>query len=366
MLVELNISLKARRRADGRFEIRPTIGGKRKSIYGESAEELARKYRAILNDKKPRAERAKSSMTLFQWFEEWTEVYKKPNVAKSTYLNIVRCIDKHLKPKLENKSLARYTMTELTKALNSIESPRMRLYARGVLRDSFSCAVLAGKLSSSPAVNLLPVKHTVKKGKAFALSDLAEMIEGAVEQIPRSMLLYFLFCFFVGARRTEAVNLRFEDCDFKNRIVYIRGTKTVGSNRRVPMFPIVEKILRATGAKKGEKVFKIPLARIDDEFRAFRGEEREGVQHWLRHTFGTLQICMNGIPANTVALWMGHADASTTMDIYTHPEDLAPDIYFSGHYSEGEKLEILKERYNRIISIVEKMLENTTVLTPLF
>ena len=40
MLVQLNLSLKVRERKDGRFEIRPTIDGKKVSIYGKNADEL--------------------------------------------------------------------------------------------------------------------------------------------------------------------------------------------------------------------------------------------------------------------------------------------------------------------------------------
>lgn len=121
------------------------------------------------------------------------------------------------------------------------------------------------------------------------------------------------------------------------------------------MFPILEKIIRATD-QRTKKVFPLSQHGTDEYFKKFRGKNTDAVLHWLRHTFGTVQICAFKIPANTVAKWMGHSDASTTMDIYTHPEDLAPDIYYSGLYSEDEKTEILKERYNNIISRLEKLL----------
>lgn len=356
MLVELNIKLNARERGNGLYELRPCVGGVRYSIYGRTPEELARKYRQFLAERRKREKaEAKSALTLFGWFDEWLEVYKKPNISKNSYYNLKRCIDKHIKPNLKDKPLNRYDLTELTQALNCIESTRMRKYARGALQQAFKDAVYAGKLTSSPAQNLSPIKHVAKNGKAYALLDVLEMIENAPSVLPRDAIFYNLFCLFAGTRRNEAYFLRTEDLDFKNRIIYVHGTKTQGSDRRVPMFPILEKILRAMDPKPGELVFKIPMAKRDDNFRLFRGD-RPGVQHWLRHTFGTVQVCMFLTPVNTVAMWMGHSDASTTMDIYTHPEDLAPDIYFSGNYSESEKIEILKERYNKIISAVERLL----------
>lgn len=353
MLVELNIKLKARQRTDGLFEIRPTIGGVRRSFYGRTAKEIADKYKRFLNEKK-RTPAVKT--TLFSWFDEWIATYKKPNVAENTYLNILRCVEKHLKPNLENKSLSRYSLTELTNALNAIESTRMRKYARGILREAFNTAISAGKCTSSPAQNLFPVKHVSQKGKAFALTELRELLANASATLPREHFLYYVFCLFSGTRRDEACSLKKADCDFKNKIIYVRGTKSETSNRRVPMFPILEKILRERMQANGETVFNISAPRADRIFQIFRGEKKEAVLHWLRHTFGTVQICVNRIPVNTVSLWLGHSDVSMTVKNYTHPEDLAPDIYFSGTYSEEEKLTILQERYNIIISELEKML----------
>ena len=356
MLVELNIKLNARQRADGLFEIRPSIGGVRKSFYGKTAEELAKKYNDYLNEKPRKKDRTKGGMFYYDWLDEWCEVYKKPNVAINTYKNITRCVNKHIKSHLKNKPLNRYSMTEITQALNEIESTRMRKYTRGILQDSFQCAVTVGKLRVSPAANLLPVKHVAKNGQAFNLNELNEMILNVSDKVPRALFLYYVFCLFAGTRRDEALGVRGRDCDFKNRIIYIHGTKTESSDRRIPMFPILEKILIELNTGNDDKIFKISPHRTNADFKIFRMGKDEAVLHWLRHTFGTIQICVLGIPANTVALWLGHADPSTTMDIYTHPENLAPDIYFSGNYSEEEKVEILKKRYNNIISTIEKFL----------
>lgn len=358
MLVELQIRLKAHLRADGLYEIRPTINGKQRSIYGHSAEELAQKYKALLKEKnKKRAETKRETARLYEWMDEWCTVYKLPNVKKNTYLNITRCIGKHLKGNLPNKELNKYDLTELTAALNKIESTRMRQYARGILKECFACAVTAGKLSASPAAYLAVVKHKAKNGKAFALTELLRLIQDAAQTLPKEALLYYLGCLFAGLRRDEGLNIVKDDCNFTDKILHVPGTKTDGSDRRMPMFPILEKILQAAhNDKRRKKVFNIPHYKADEYFQIFRQGNADAKQHWLRHTFGTIQICVLGIPANTVALWMGHSDASTTMDIYTHPEDLAPDIYFSGAYSEDEKRQILLARYNEIISFVDKIL----------
>lgn len=362
MLITLNIKFKAKLRKDGLFEITPTIGGKRVSIYGHSAEELAAKYKKKLrqakkepssSEKRPQPKKS-DCMTLFAWFDEWLTIYKKSTVTESTYLNLCRCIKKHIRPHLKDKPMDEYTTTELTAALNQIESTRMRQYARGVLKAAFAMAVSTEKILRSPAANLLPVKHTAKRGKAFSLKEL-EVLIFADNGLSRKYWLYYLFCLFAGTRRDEALSITRSDLDFENKTIHIPGTKTAGSDRLMPMFPILEKIIRATD-QRTKRIFSVNQHSADVHFKKFRGKNSEAVLHWLRHTFGTIQICALKIPANTVAKWMGHADASTTIDIYTHPEDLAPDIYYSGLYSEDEKIEILKERYNNIISRLEKLL----------
>ena len=354
MLLKMNVELNARLRKDGRYEIRPIVNGKRISVYGRTAEELECKYRAKLKGGKLQVQ--PKSCTLFSWLDEWIEVYKKPNVAPSTYRNIEQCVRNHIKPYLKDKPLNRYDMTELTQALNQITLPRMKKYTRGIMREAFACAVTVGKLKTSPAQNLLPVKHIPKKGKAIPLLELQDMIVASSSKLRHDVLRYFLFCLFAGTRRDEALNLKREHLDFKNRIIYIPGTKTEGSNRRIPMFPILEKLVMSSSTDS-PYVFPIGKYHANTDFPIFRGKNTDVKLHWLRHTFGTVQICICGIPANTVALWLGHADAATTMRIYTHPEDLAPDIYYSGTYSEPEKHEILQERYNAIISIAERLLD---------
>lgn len=367
MLVQLNIKLKAKLRKDGLYEITPTFHGKRISIYGHSAEELADKFKKKVRQplKKQRGvvsepkQKKSSCSNLFAWLDEWLSVYKKPSVSKSTYDNLRRCIYKHVKPNIADKPLDEYSMTELTAGLNQIESTRMRQYARGTLKAAFSMAVSAEKVPSSPAQNLLPVKHIAVRGKAFALSELERLIL-AKNGLRREWQLYYIFCVFSGTRRDEALHITKSDLDFENMTIHIPGTKTEKSDRLIPMFPALVKIFRSLQVDKlrlSDRIFQISQHSADSNFKKFRGSKYpKAVLHWLRHTFGTIQICVNQIPANTVAKWMGHTDASTTTDIYTHPEDLAPDIYYSGRYSESEKVGILQDRYNTIISRLDEIL----------
>ena len=116
MLITLNIKFKAKLRKDGLYEITPTIGGKRVSIYGHSAEELASKYRKkdspskesnFYKSKKSAKEKKSDCMTLFAWFDEWLTVYKKPSVSKKHFSQSFPLYQKAHPPSFERSTYGR-------------------------------------------------------------------------------------------------------------------------------------------------------------------------------------------------------------------------------------------------------------------
>ena len=80
--------------------------------------------------------------------------------------------------------------------------------------------------------------------------------------------------------------------------------------------------------------------------------------HELRHTFGTIAICVKKLDAKTVALYMGHADATTTLNIYTHPDQLDKELFFNGAVSDDEKLAIMRKKYDEILDIITEFINN--------
>lgn len=138
--------------------------------------------------------------------------------------------------------------------------------------------------------------------------------------------------------------------DFQKSILHILGTKTESSDRYIPLFPIVAQLLHRLGSGK---YFPFKECTASTLFSRYI----EGYKlHDLRHSFGTIQICVEGIDEKTVSLWMGHNDIGTTLDIYTHPEQLDRSTFLRGDLSTNEKKAIYKAEYEQILSIIKVFL----------
>ena len=55
--------------------------------------------------------------------------------------------------------------------------------------------------------------------------------------------------------------------------------------------------------------------------------------HELRHTFGTIAICVQKLDPKTVSLYMGHSTIGMTLSTYTHPEQLDKSLFYDGSTS---------------------------------
>jgi integrase len=94
-----------RQRADGRWEARYWVGGKRRSVYGSTRKEAAdRLARAVANDEEPMAEVAETDITVRQFFAQYDDSVRDTMKRRSleTYRDIARL---HLLPAFGNKKL---------------------------------------------------------------------------------------------------------------------------------------------------------------------------------------------------------------------------------------------------------------------
>lgn len=107
--------------------------------------------------------------------------------------------------------------------------------------------------------------------------------------------------------------------------------------------------------KKG-RYFKLTDAQADSRFRKVWKKEKGHKLHDLRHTFGTIQICVKKIDVKTVSLLMGHSTVDTTLNRYTHPEQLDKGTFLNGGLSDEEKLKIYRVQCDEIIKIISNFL----------
>lgn len=171
---------------------------------------------------------------------------------------------------------------------------------------------------------------------------------------------FFYLAIFTGCRRGELLALTWDDFDFKagtvsagksvcrvNGETIIKSTKTPGSDRVVSLPGIVVSLARAWKAEQARYRLTIGsqwigtghvftrwngdimgldtpynvFQRIIANYNATRPETAPELPtiplHGLRHTAATLLIS-SGIDVRTVSARLGHADTSTTLNIYSH------------------------------------------------
>ncbi len=122
-----------------------------------------------------------------------------------------------------------------------------------------------------------------------------------------------------GARKSELFRLRLEDFDLKNGRVHIRGTKTEGADRFLPLLPELAAIVRAELQKRKTGPL-VPMWHC-----AWRdlGDacERAGLARRslvdLRHTFASWLV-EAGCSSLSVGRLMGHATSAMVDKVYGH------------------------------------------------
>lgn len=127
-------------------------------------------------------------------------------------------------------------------------------------------------------------------------------------------------CYACGMRRNEAVELKINDMDLENGLLYIRKGK--GKKRRViPFTKQVQKdfIFSIENRNKEENLLNITGSRMYEEFKKLLKKAdlyRQGFTlHCLRHTIAT-QLLEQGMELEKVRDFLGHQYLGTTQ-IYT-------------------------------------------------
>jgi excisionase family DNA binding protein len=192
-----------------------------------------------------------------------------------------------------------------------------------LLRSALYKAVDWGDLESYPLPKRkLLLKENNQRDRILTVEEIRRMLEVAKPHL-RPILILLLGS---GMRKNEALNLRWENLDFRKGFIYVGSQDSKsGRSRTVPMSSLV--FMTLNDLRKGTSpgfVFVNPETKerfrdITTSFKTACGKAKlTGVTlHTLRHTAGSLMV-ESGIDLPTVAKILGHSTIQMTMR-YCHP-----------------------------------------------
>jgi integrase len=318
-----------------RIEKKVTIDGKRVSFYGHSEKEIQKKMIEYQAKQKEVEEKVARGPTFREAADQWwadEEPRLSPNSVGSYKAARNRALDY-----FGDTPLKEIDATQIYSWLEHLGDQGFarktvsnhRIVISGVFR--WACKKM--HFDSNPAL-LADIPKGLKKTKRRMPSP----VEIEVVQQFRNDTdgLFFFFCMYTGLRLGEALALRWKDIDAEKNVIHVslsacyaksnqpffKEPKTDAGTREVAYLNRLRDVLEPHRAAPENYVFagasamtKSALSRMRKRYKQKTGLD-DICPHQLRHAFATLCFEAN-VPAKTAQGLLGHAQLSTTMDIYT-------------------------------------------------
>lgn len=267
--------------------------------------------------------------TLDEWHARWM---KSRDLRPNTEATNAGLYHTHVEPVLGSRGLRDIKPLDVQDMITNMDrSPAtvQRVYQE--VRQMFNDAVVARVIPSTPCVGIKIPKTPDEEKVVYDATEVAAIAEKAGHY---RTLIHFLA--HSGVRIGEAAALKVSDYD--GSAVEVRGTlvngkvqapKTRASRRRIPLPQHITAMLdeQIKNKKPGDWLFTGPRGAAIDarnlNARKFKeASGGKGTLHSLRHTAISHWLA-SGIDIATASRWAGHAQMSTTLDVYGHwiPKD---------------------------------------------
>ena len=312
-----------------------TYEGKRYNVFGNTLEEVYEKKARKIEDLRSGRINYTGSMTVREWTDIALDTYKKDVKGLP---DMKTRINKHILSRIGNKPLKNVTPIECQQILNDQSGMSYSHVAKvdQELTFIFSTAVKNHLIPYNPAEDL--VRPNFVKGSRRALTEEERYHFLKVTESEDRYIL-FLLMYYCGCRPKEAIEA--VHGDIQDGMLHIRGTKTVNSDRYVPIpapmlarirpenpfYPISPNTRRVKHTESSYDRLTASLKRdmnISMGCKTYRNAlvppyplADDFVPYNLRHTYCT-DLARMGVDIRTAQRMMGHANISITADIYTH------------------------------------------------
>lgn len=366
----------ARKRPGGGWEWRFTYNGKRCSVGAPTLDELQKKHDERIKEIDAGVYTANRNITVGQYFDEWID-RKKFTIKESSLFTYKNYFNAHIRHEIGNiklKSLERRQLLALqqkvsTKKIISNRTHRGRACTGGP--DIANCVISLMKsllksamddeiIIRNVAATIPPIKTEKRPARETCHRELSdEELRIFFKYADRSIYgNAFRFMLYTGLRAGECGALEWQDVDWKEKVIHVRRTMTMGKNGKfiVGTSTKTRKSTRDIFMNKG--IFSLVMKQYeiytglhgkimnlnDPIFPTSKGEHateqsfysgvvgliktahRNGEKlapfgtHALRDTFASKAI-RAGMPPNVLKEILGHSSYKMTMDLYVHTNE---------------------------------------------
>lgn len=306
-----------------------------------------------------------SQLTLFKFFSDWLEKYAKEALTPDTLQNYVNILKKRILPVYGHMRLSDIQTIHVINFMSDLKKDGIRMDGKeGTLAastiancyrafDNILTRATEWKLiKDNPASAVKPPKVKAKKSEVYSGEEIAELL-ALLDKYPFHWRLLVLLAISTGAREGEIAGLEWKHIDFEKSTVLIEQSITDATGEGVKVkstknersrvvslpIPLLQMLKRLKFQRTHEKLQIGDRWEWRDHFFIFANEfgkpiRPDSISQWwrrfikknkfkkirfhdLRHTSATLLI-NEGVHAKVISERLGHADISTTMNIYGH------------------------------------------------
>ncbi len=350
-----------RKRDDGRWEGRIVVGHKNngepiyKYILAKTQAELTQKLHDMIEIYRDADLSEDCNMLLSEWLDKWINEYIICYARPNTLFSYTAMIKNQINPHLGNRPLSALTTQEIQKFYNTIKkngrvksdkkhgmelADSMVRKVHMMLHETLDIAVKQRLIVNNPTNGTKLPKNNYAPKQILNDEQLDKFIE--VIKIDKRWCDFFYTEITTGLRKGEICGLKWEDFDENrgtlkiqrsigktiNGVMLIGETKTETGSREILLPPSTAQLLcRRKTNINSEWIF--PNLRNAEEpmnpqcayqrlKTLLKKAELPSIRfHDLRHTFAT-HVIAGGVDAKTLSGILGHANASFTLDNYTH------------------------------------------------
>lgn len=349
-----------KRTTDGRWEGRIVVGHKEnglpiyQTVLASTQKELTSKLNSYRESFKGVNLTEDSRMSLGSWLDKWLDEHMAFTLRPSTFKGYRHIINDYIKPHLGGKQIYAVTTADIQKMYNALKkNGKLRVGADGekglsgstvrsvhmVLHEAMEYALREHLIVRNPTENT-----TIPKASGAVMNILNdEQLNRFMEAIKEEPLWHDLFytAITTGLRRGELCGLMWTDFDSDSGTLkikrtltadgtqlYVGDTKTVSGEREILLPSSTAELLKKRKEESRSKWIFPNFIKTEEPIspalaygtlkRILKKAGLPSIRfHDLRHTFATHAIA-SGVDAKTLSAILGHANASFTLDRYTH------------------------------------------------